>query len=164
MTSSTPEPGKVVVVSTIPGCNFCADGTPGPYDFRTVAGPWANGCEIHWLQYRAEPELGVGKAQLWVLPSEPGYDAMSDRDLAVALRAAEGKTLDAQGNVAEEIIGLQNVICDRLDIPLDETERGLSQAASDRIDAYIEEHVEPDPGDHPDADRPPGTSGSWGEA
>lgn len=89
MTAPAPEPGKVVEVSAIPDCNFCQDGTPGPYDFATVFGPWANGCEAHWKQHRAAPGLGVGMAQLWVLP---------------------------------------------------------------------------DPGDHPDADRPPGTSGSWGEA
>lgn len=69
MTTSTPkpEPGRVVEVSEIPDCNFCQDGTPGPYDFRTVFGSWANGCEVHWLQHRAHPDLGVGHGQLWIL-------------------------------------------------------------------------------------------------
>lgn len=62
-----PEPGRVVEVSEIPSCNFCQDGTPGPYDFRTSFGPWANGCEAHWIEHRAHPELGVGHGQLWIL-------------------------------------------------------------------------------------------------
>lgn len=58
--------GEVCLVSTIPPCNFCADGTPGPYDFKTAFGPWANGCKAHYEQHRAAPGLGVGKAQLWI--------------------------------------------------------------------------------------------------
>jgi hypothetical protein len=61
-------PGKVCVVDRIPDCDFCAqDGRtfPGPYDFRTVGGSWAHGCDRHWRQHRAEEGLGVGKAQLW---------------------------------------------------------------------------------------------------
>lgn len=64
-----PEPGKVCVVSAIPACNFCQDGTPGPYDFATTLGPWANGCEAHWKQYRVGP-LGVGSGQLWITEEE----------------------------------------------------------------------------------------------
>jgi hypothetical protein len=60
-----PEPGKIVVVPRIPECNFCTDGTPGPYDFKTQMGPWANGCEAHWEQYRTGL-LGVGSGQLWI--------------------------------------------------------------------------------------------------
>jgi len=60
-----PERGKIVVVSSIPDCNFCSDGTPGPYDFATIDGPWANGCERHWKQYRVGP-LGTGSGQLWI--------------------------------------------------------------------------------------------------
>lgn len=66
MPNVKPEPGKVVVVAEIPACNFCTDGTPGPYDFATTMGPWANGCERHWEMYRASPTLGVGSGQLWV--------------------------------------------------------------------------------------------------
>ncbi len=61
-----PKPGEVVEVESIPACDFCGDGTPGPYDFRTKLGPWANGCERHWIEMRAEPGLGVGIAQLWI--------------------------------------------------------------------------------------------------
>lgn len=53
-------------MSSIPACNFCQDGTPGPYDFATVMGPWGNGCEEHWIKYRARPNLGTGSGQLWV--------------------------------------------------------------------------------------------------
>jgi hypothetical protein len=66
MNTTTPEPGKVVEVTTIPDCNFCSDGTPGPYDFRTTLGGWANGCEAHWVEYRAHDELGVGHGQLLI--------------------------------------------------------------------------------------------------
>jgi hypothetical protein len=75
-----PEPGVVVVVTNIPPCQFCAppvDGgppEPGPYDFRTRWGPWANGCEAHWRLYRAEEELGVGKGQLWITEEEVTSD------------------------------------------------------------------------------------------
>ena len=62
-----PKPGEVVAVERIPDCNFCEDGTPGPYDFATKYGPWANGCERHWRQHRAASTLGVGKGQLWVV-------------------------------------------------------------------------------------------------
>lgn len=64
----TPTPGVVCVVEAIPDCNFCQDGTPGPYDFATRMGPWANGCEAHWKEHRAAPDLGVGKGQLWITP------------------------------------------------------------------------------------------------
>jgi hypothetical protein len=61
-----PEPGRVVVCASIPDCAFCADGTPGPFDFRMSGGSWANGCEAHWNEHRASPVLGVGHGQLWI--------------------------------------------------------------------------------------------------
>jgi hypothetical protein len=61
-----PEKGKVVVVPRIPECNFCTDGTPGPYDFATQMGSWANGCERHWRQHRLAPRLGLGLGQIWI--------------------------------------------------------------------------------------------------
>lgn len=63
---STLKQGEVVAVPRIPDCNFCEDGTPGEYDFKTRMGPWANGCEEHYKQFRASSTLGVGMAQLWV--------------------------------------------------------------------------------------------------
>lgn len=69
------EPGKVVVVDSIPPCDFCVhEGrTPtelGIYDFATTFGSWANGCERHWRMYRAAPTLGVGKGQRWITAEE----------------------------------------------------------------------------------------------
>jgi len=61
-----PKPGVICVVPSIPSCNFCNDGTPGPYDFATRMGPWANGCERHWKQHRANPKLATGSGQLWI--------------------------------------------------------------------------------------------------
>jgi len=61
-----PEPGKVLVLPSIPACDFCEDGAPGPYDFATRLGPWAHGCEEHWELYRVSPLLGVGSGQLWI--------------------------------------------------------------------------------------------------
>ena len=53
-----------------PSCDFCrlwlGQEVPGPYDFATRQGPWANGCEYHWTTMSASPELGVGKGQLWI--------------------------------------------------------------------------------------------------
>jgi len=65
-----PKPGFTVVVDAIPACNFCTDGTPGPYDFATKFGPWANGCQDHYDLYKAHPDLGIGKGQLWVTPDQ----------------------------------------------------------------------------------------------
>ena len=45
----------------LPKCDFCDK--RAKYDFRTVYGPWAYGCETHYLQNRANPTLGTGKGQ-----------------------------------------------------------------------------------------------------
>jgi hypothetical protein len=62
-------PHQVILVSSIPSCNFCdmlGVKNPGPYDFKTRMGPWANACEKHWKINRASAMLGTGKGQLWV--------------------------------------------------------------------------------------------------
>jgi len=65
-----------VTVSTLPRCDFADEGgcsTQPPaarYDFRTAFGPWANGCERHWRQYRATPQLGTGHGQRYHLTTE----------------------------------------------------------------------------------------------
>lgn len=59
-----PEKGKICVVSAIPQCNFCA--APGPYDFKTKSGPWANACESHYKIHREHAKLGTGMGQLWI--------------------------------------------------------------------------------------------------
>lgn len=70
-----PKRGEIVVVDNIPDCNFCQDGTPGPYDFATRMGSWANGCEKHWQQYRAG-SLGVGSGQLWITEDQVDHAAV----------------------------------------------------------------------------------------
>jgi hypothetical protein len=69
-------PHEVILVVSIPACNFCHDGTPGPYDFKTVMGPWANGCYEHYRYHAAFSTLGEGKGQLWVTA-----DQVDERDL-----------------------------------------------------------------------------------
>ena len=69
-------PHEVILVSSIPACNFCQDGTPGPYDFKTYMGPWANGCEKHWKQMRASGQLGTGHGQLWVTDDQVERNAL----------------------------------------------------------------------------------------
>jgi hypothetical protein len=68
-------PHEIIAVKHIPKCDFCHDryDIPGPYDFKTRMGPWAHGCPQHWLEFRAYPELGQGKGQLWI--SEKEYEA-----------------------------------------------------------------------------------------
>lgn len=70
-------PHEVILVSSIPACNFCEDGTPGPYDFATRMGPWGNGCEAHWKLYRANDTLGTGKGQLWVTKDQVDEESTS---------------------------------------------------------------------------------------
>lgn len=53
-------------------CDFCRHPSinkeePALYDFKTTFGPWANGCEAHYLEHRAYPDLGTGKGQKLVL-------------------------------------------------------------------------------------------------
>lgn len=62
-----PIPGVLCIVDELPGCDFCADGTEGPYDFRTKEGYWAHGCEYHWMANRASKDLGVGNGQYWMV-------------------------------------------------------------------------------------------------
>lgn len=76
-----------------------------------------------------------------------GY--VSDAALADELAAAEealgywnvgGINPDPDGALAERVILAQNAICERLDLPLDETEQGLTPKASEAIDAFVAEH------------------------
>lgn len=51
-----------VEVVSLPNCDFeCNDFAS--YDFKTKFGPWANGCNRHWIENRAFPTLGTGKGQ-----------------------------------------------------------------------------------------------------
>jgi len=48
-------------VAQLPKCDWCD--RPAHYDFKTVMGPWGNGCEEHYLEYRESSTLGTGKGQ-----------------------------------------------------------------------------------------------------
>lgn len=76
-TKYKPKAGQIVVVPSIPLCDFCDQGigepTPGPYDFATRMGPWGHGCKMHWELYRANPSLGTGSGQLWITEDQIDY-------------------------------------------------------------------------------------------
>lgn len=67
--SIIPRAGEVVVVDAIPACQICG-AAEGRYDFRTIHGPWANGCEECWLLLAATPRLGDGFGQYWITRDE----------------------------------------------------------------------------------------------
>lgn len=56
-------------VGILPSCDFDCD-REARYDFKTKAGPWANGCSVHWQIHRAYKDLGTGKGQFLLLPGE----------------------------------------------------------------------------------------------
>lgn len=62
------ENGTVAYISIPKMCDFCAN-KEAKFDFRTITGQWANGCEHHYLAYRASTPLGVGKGQQLVVRS-----------------------------------------------------------------------------------------------
>jgi len=49
----------VVIVNELPKCDFCI--LKACYDGRTIYGPWANMCLIHFGQYGVG--IGLGKGQ-----------------------------------------------------------------------------------------------------
>jgi len=66
--SVTLVPHQIIEVSTLPRCNFQCDKT-AEYDFPTVFGSWGNGCEEHYKEFRASPNLGTGLGQMLVASS-----------------------------------------------------------------------------------------------
>lgn len=48
-----------------PNCNFCRN--LAWYDFKTNRGPWAYGCEAHWIEHRLYNLLGTGKGQKFII-------------------------------------------------------------------------------------------------
>jgi hypothetical protein len=96
---------EVILVDHIPMCHFCATLTekavPGPYDFKTHMGPWANGCDLHWKCYRAFPELGTGMGQLWVT-----LDQVDPLDLKPIERAKQKSLYDCGSfEEMEDLVG-----------------------------------------------------------
>ena len=55
-----------VVVAKFPQCDFC--GLNGRFDGKTIMGPWANMCRIHFASHGVG--LGTGKGQRLVLAEE----------------------------------------------------------------------------------------------
>lgn len=61
-------------------------------------------------------------------------ESLSDHDLAVALERA-----DASGDT-DVILYAENEVCGRLNLDLDETERGLTEYAAGKVTEYLREH------------------------
>lgn len=53
-------------VNKMPPCDF-HDNCIAEYDFKTLAGPWANGCEQAFHENKMFAVLGTGMAQRLVL-------------------------------------------------------------------------------------------------
>lgn len=53
---------ETAYVPKLPNCDFGDDQT-ALYDFRTMGGSWAYGCEEHYQMYRMHKTLGTGKGQ-----------------------------------------------------------------------------------------------------
>lgn len=99
--------GETVKVQEYPHCDFCHTNddkvVAAEYDFKTNLGPWANGCERHWLQHRAFPELGTGKGQRLVLTDteESALDSQDDNIIANAHAEALNEEAEYAGDVGE---------------------------------------------------------------
>ena len=51
-------------VLVFPKCDFHPNEVhPAEFDFKTLQGPWGNGCREAWELNRAYPDLGTGKGQ-----------------------------------------------------------------------------------------------------
>jgi hypothetical protein len=58
---------KRVVVTRIPNCDLCGDGTPAKYDSRMMnRTAWANMCQAHW-DSNGIGRLGTGFGQEYIL-------------------------------------------------------------------------------------------------
>lgn len=61
-----------VVMAVLPNCHFCEEVDllrPANYDAKTIRGPWAYMCEIHFLS-ETFGELGLGRGQRLKLADE----------------------------------------------------------------------------------------------
>lgn len=61
---------EVVEVAELPKCNWCCE--LAEYDFKTSMGPWGNGCQEHYVAFRAYGNLGTGRGQRLVVPEGDG--------------------------------------------------------------------------------------------
>jgi hypothetical protein len=53
--------GREAVVSTMPNCDLCANGTKAVYDGKTQMGPWAYMCERHYQNVGVGLGEGMGQ-------------------------------------------------------------------------------------------------------
>lgn len=63
---------KEIIVDVLPNCSFCEHVDiirPAKYDAKTINGPWAFMCEIHFLS-ETFGELGLGRGQILQLKDE----------------------------------------------------------------------------------------------
>jgi hypothetical protein len=65
--------GTVAYVSTIPKCDICYYSqerkiTPSAYDGKTIHGPWANMCALHFSDVGTG--LGIGRGQRLILADD----------------------------------------------------------------------------------------------
>jgi hypothetical protein len=90
--------GKTAYIAVAKKCDFCDKSAN--YDFKTSWGPWANGCDDHYLQHRAYEKLGTGKGQLLVVGEEPEKSKSEVRaDIMAALDAGDmDAAMDAVGD------------------------------------------------------------------
>lgn len=84
---------NTITVAKLPECDFAPCGQLATYDFKTKAGPWANGCAGHYRQHRAHKDLGTGKGQKLVLvakaPSVESANAASQEKTLEGLALAD---------------------------------------------------------------------------
>ena len=56
------------------GCDFCQQAGEGfvqaQFDFKTVMGPWANGCTRHYEKFRLYDRLGTGMGQRLIVKGQ----------------------------------------------------------------------------------------------
>ncbi len=72
---------KTVTVAELPHCGLCemeGRAEPAEYDGRTITGPWAFMCQLHYDQYGVG--LGTGKGQKLVLPTKQPNELITKAD------------------------------------------------------------------------------------
>lgn len=70
---SVDKAGGIARVSAFPNCDFCkmrGITRSAEYDFKTVEGPWAFGCQDHFDGHHRYDKLATGMGQKLILDSE----------------------------------------------------------------------------------------------